>query len=150
MGKIENENLASSITVLTDGCRFIGRLFCTGTSRIGGIVEGEIFSHGLLIIDHNAYIKANITGDTIVVYGRVDGDINAKNKLELNEHSIVQGGINSPKLVVVDGAVIEGPTHMAKQRGIDLERAVDYGTLEDRVAIPKQPNKESASIRIAN
>ena len=36
----------SAVTILTPGCHFSGKLYCKGSSRIGGRIEGEIVSEG--------------------------------------------------------------------------------------------------------
>jgi cytoskeletal protein CcmA (bactofilin family) len=49
----------SAITILTPGCHFTGKLYCHGSSRIGGKVDGEIVSEGVLIIEEEAQINAD-------------------------------------------------------------------------------------------
>ena len=58
-------------TILTAGCHFNGKLYCRGTSRIGGRVEGHIVSEGLLIIEEEAHIVAEIKAAEAVIQGRV-------------------------------------------------------------------------------
>ena len=57
----------SAVTILTPGCHFSGKLYCKGSSRIGGRIEGEIVSEGLLVIEESALITAEIKADEVIV-----------------------------------------------------------------------------------
>ena len=141
VNSIEKELRNSPITVLTEGCFFKGKLLCSGTSHVGGKVEGEIFSHGLLIIEQGADIKADINGEIIKVYGRVTGNINVKEKVELYNSSIVQGKIITPNLIVEEGAIIDGATSMFKPRGYKAEESTKVEAVSDFDSL-KDPLKE--------
>jgi len=151
VNSIEKELKISPITVLTEGCFFEGKLLCSGTSHVGGKVEGEIFSHGLLIIEQGADIKADITGEVIKVYGRVTGNINVKEKVELYKSSIVQGKIITPNLIVEEGAIIDGATSMFKPKGYEVDEPTkvdstpDFDSLKDTL----EGEDEFNQIRIA-
>src|SRR5262245_2268512 len=51
---------ANAVTILTTGCHFSGKLYCRGASRIGGKIDGQIVSEGLLIVEEEAVITAEI------------------------------------------------------------------------------------------
>ena len=51
---------SSAVTILTSGCHFSGKLYCRGSSRIGGKIDGQIISEGLLIVEEEAIITAEI------------------------------------------------------------------------------------------
>lgn len=107
------KDVEGAITILTEGCSFEGKLVCNGTSRIGGTVSGEIFSHGLLIIDQTAHIDARIVGEKIVVFGHVSGEVFAKEALELNATAVLSGAFTCPKLIAEEGAIIDGRVSMS-------------------------------------
>lgn len=102
----------SAVTILTPGCHFSGKLFCKGSSRIGGKIEGEIISEGLLIIEEGALITANITADEAVIQGKVNGQVQASQKVELAPTCVYTGDIVSPKLIIQEGAVFNGSSIM--------------------------------------
>lgn len=80
--------------------------------RINGRFEGTLETMGNLVVGPNAIVKANIIGDDIVVAGRFKGEILAKQRLTLLENSIVEGQVKTAKLIVNEGAVLEGSCHM--------------------------------------
>ena len=102
----------SAVTILTPGCHFNGKLYCKGSSRIGGRIEGEIISEGLLIIEEEALITANIKADEAVIQGRVSGQINAKYQVELASTCVYTGDIVTPSLIIREGAKFNGQSSM--------------------------------------
>ncbi|MBP6218447.1 MAG: polymer-forming cytoskeletal protein [Oligoflexales bacterium] len=100
------------ITILTPSCHFSGKLYCRGTSRIGGRIEGEVVSEGVLIIEPEAFISANIFADEVIVQGRVQGRLEAKERVELADGGVFEGDIITPALSVMEGAKFNGRSSM--------------------------------------
>ena len=80
--------------------------------RINGKFEGNLDTRGNLTIGSAAVINADITGDNIIVGGRVKGKIIAKERLTLLPQAIVEGQIYPAKLNVAEGAVFQGQCTM--------------------------------------
>jgi excisionase family DNA binding protein len=80
--------------------------------RINGSFEGTLDAKGSLTIGENAIVRAGIKGENIVVAGRVFGDIVAEKELKLIPPARVTGNIKTPRLSIVDGAILEGECHM--------------------------------------
>ena len=102
----------SAVTILTPGCHFNGKLFCRGSSRIGGKIEGEIISEGLLIIEEEALITAKIKADEVVIQGQVEGELEASGRVKLESTSKFTGDIVTPSLVINEGSIFNGNTKM--------------------------------------
>lgn len=80
--------------------------------RISGRFEGTLETLGMLTIGDRAQVNAQITGETIVVAGRVSGKIVARRQLTLVPPARVTADIWTPRLGVQDGAILEGACHM--------------------------------------
>lgn len=106
---------ANAVTILTTGCHFSGKLYCRGASRIGGKIEGQIVSEGLLIVEEEAVITAEIKADEAIIQGRVQGKLQATGRVELCASSQFDGDIITPVLVVREGAQFNGHATMAKK-----------------------------------
>lgn len=106
---------ASAVTILTSGCHFSGKLYCRGASRIGGKIEGQIISEGLLIVEEEAIITAEIKADEVVIQGRVQGKLIATGRVELTASSQFDGDISTPTLIVREGAQFNGHSTMMKR-----------------------------------
>jgi len=100
--------------------------------RINGTFEGELDTRGHLTIGENAKVKANISGDNIVVAGIIEGDIEAKESLSVIPPATIRGNIETPRLSVTEGAIIEGKLSMASSKARSAESAPDvFLTLKD-------------------
>ena len=102
----------SSVTILTPGCHFNGKLVCRGSSRIGGRIEGEVVSEGMLVIEEEALVTAEIKADEAVIQGVVEGKLHATGRVELASTSKFNGDIFSPCLVINEGAQFNGRSSM--------------------------------------
>ncbi len=105
----------TTVTILTSGCQFSGKLFCRGATRIGGKVEGQIISEGLLIVEEDAVINAEIKADEVIIQGQVLGKLTATGRVELTTTSQFEGDIATPSLIVREGAQFNGRSTMIKK-----------------------------------
>jgi cytoskeletal protein CcmA (bactofilin family) len=106
------------------GSRVSGKLNFEGTVRVDGQVEGEISAQDTLIVGERAVVTAQITGTTIVIKGKVTGDINARKRVEIRAPGKLYGNIVTPSLVIHDGVIFEGHCSM----GGDLRAADSKST----------------------
>ncbi len=104
-----------AVTILTSGCHFSGKLYCRGASRVGGRIEGQVVSEGLLIIEEEAIITAEIKAEEVIIQGRVEGKLQATGRVELASTSFFTGDISTPILVVREGAQFNGHSAMIKR-----------------------------------
>lgn len=83
--------------------------------RVDGHLIGTVSSDtGTLIIGTNGQVDANILVAAAMINGTVNGDILATEKLHLGRTARVMGNIQSPRLIVEEGAVLEGSCSMIK------------------------------------
>jgi cytoskeletal protein CcmA (bactofilin family) len=102
-------------TVLTGEATFRGML------RVDGHVTGRVASEdGTLIIGTGGQVDADIEVAIATINGTVNGDIIARQRLELGRAARVNGNIQTPALVVEQGAIFEGSCRM-----IQLKAAMD-------------------------
>lgn len=97
---------------LYKGSRVAGQLVFQGAAKIDGNVEGEIRCNGTLTIGEGAEIRAKITGQTVVIRGKVEGNVTAKEKVELVAPARLYGNIASPRLIITEGVVFDGDCSM--------------------------------------
>ncbi len=105
-----SEKLESLIGV---NSRFTGEIDTKGTIRIDGYVEGNIRADWVIIAE-KSHVKGNIHARGIVVGGRIEGNLHAKEIVELKNKGQVNGEIFTTKLTVVEGALFEGRSSMHK------------------------------------
>lgn len=92
--------------------------------RVDGHLIGTVSSTaGTLIIGTNGQVDANISVAAAMINGSVNGDIIATEKLQLGRTARVMGNIQSPRLIVEEGAILEGSCSMLKARETQEEEA---------------------------
>jgi cytoskeletal protein CcmA (bactofilin family) len=97
---------------LYKGSRVTGQLVFQGAAKIDGNVEGEIRCNGTLTIGEGADIRAKITGQAVVIRGKVEGNVTAKEKVELLAPARLYGNIATPRLIITEGVVFDGDCSM--------------------------------------
>lgn len=128
------------VTIITAGCHFEGKLFCRGVSRIGGSINGEIVAEGILIIEEDAVIKADIKASEIVIQGKVEGRLEAENRVELINTGTFSGDLITPNLHVEDGALLNGTMKMISKNA-PVESLKDHKKKKEQKPSPEiDPN----------
>lgn len=97
---------------LYKGSRVTGQLVFQGGAKIDGIVDGEVRCNGTLTIGEGAEIHAKISGQVVVIQGKVEGNVTAKERVELVAPARLNGNIATPRLIITEGAVFDGDCSM--------------------------------------
>ena len=85
--------------------------------RVDGHFSGRITSSsGTLIVGANGTVDANIEVAVAVIHGNINGDIIATQRLELGRAAKVHGNIQTPSLVIEQGAIFEGSCKMVQMQ----------------------------------
>jgi cytoskeletal protein CcmA (bactofilin family) len=85
-----------------------GNVKCAGGLRIDGKLEGDLNCGGDAVIGKSATLKGNLSVNSISVEGTVNGNINAKDRIELKSTARVTGDIKAKRLAVEDGTTFVG------------------------------------------
>jgi cytoskeletal protein CcmA (bactofilin family) len=100
--------------ILDRGSEFEGKLTFEGTVRIDGKFKGEIYSDANLVVGESGKVDANIQIGSISISGEVKGNVTARTKVEIHPPAVVHGNIQTPSLVIEEGAFFEGNCVMEK------------------------------------
>jgi len=109
---------------------FNGKIISEGIFRLDGKVEGEILHRGTLILGETAVIKGKLEVHTITLNGMVEGEVTAKERVEILDKGRVYGTISTPIIVIQDGGVFEGNCDMGAKSNnrSDLEGSEKAGS----------------------
>lgn len=118
---------------LDKGTRISGKLAFDGPARIDGEVDGEINAKDDVAIGETAVVSAQIKAASVIVAGKVNGDITAAKRIEIRPSAKVQGNLATPVLVVHEGALFEGHCSMQVEGARD-ERKLAVVPKEERLA----------------
>jgi cytoskeletal protein CcmA (bactofilin family) len=97
---------------IDQGSEFEGKLSFRDTVRIDGRFSGEIASENTLIVGESGEIEASIRSNSISISGTVEGDVTAGQKVVLHKTARVNGNVETPCLVMEEGAVLNGQVKM--------------------------------------
>ncbi len=126
-------------TVLTGETNFQSML------RVDGHLTGRVTSeNGTLIIGSTGKVDANIAVAAALINGVVNGDIIATEKVEFGRTARVTGNIQTPRLLMEDGAILEGGCNMTKARETAEKRSSDVTSSRRTVVDEQFQNSEPA------
>jgi cytoskeletal protein CcmA (bactofilin family) len=123
---------------------FKGELTGDEDLEIDGRVEGTVqLKNHQLTIGPNGNLKAEVAAKSIIVIGRVTGDLVAAERIEIQATGVVDGDVRAPKLNVQEGAVLNGGIDMSSGTTSDTTKTTASSSTS---ASPASPNPASAPI----
>jgi cytoskeletal protein CcmA (bactofilin family) len=102
-------------TVIGADSTITGELEIQGTVRVDGSVVGDIRADWV-IIGETGRIRGNVQARMMVVGGRIDGNIDASEIVELKDKAQIFGEICTAKLTVSEGALFDGQSSMKRKK----------------------------------
>ena len=100
---------------IDESSKFEGKYSFAGTLILNGQLQGDIDSTGTLVVGAPAVLQAGIRARVVIVHGEITGDIVAAERAELRAGARVFGDLETPILLVEEGAVIQGRIHMTQE-----------------------------------
>jgi cytoskeletal protein CcmA (bactofilin family) len=86
-----------------------GQITGTEDLQIDGIVEGSISLRGHeLTVGSTAQLKSEINAREVVVYGKVIGNLHARDRVDVKKDGSVVGDISTARISIEDGAQFKG------------------------------------------
>ncbi len=104
--------MSESESFVGRGAFFEGKLAFGGTIRIDGHLRGDVRGDGTLVVGEGGLVEATVQVGSLVVLGAVVGEIIAKERVRIAPRGRVEGRIQSPRLVVEEGALISAQIDM--------------------------------------
>jgi len=92
-----------------------GELSGSESVYLDGELEGSVeLLDGGLTVGPDGRIRANLRARSIVIQGRVDGNLYGLERVELKKSATFAGDIYTPRIAIEDGAVLEGNMRIHK------------------------------------
>ena len=98
-----------------------GNIVSRASMRIDGKVEGDVSCDGDLIIGKEGKIKGDIKGKSIIISGKVLGNAEAVERIEIHELGQLVGDLRSALVVIAEGAMFEGHCEMTAAKANIVE-----------------------------
>lgn len=107
-----SENLNGFID---QGTEFVGELRFRDTFRIDGTVRGRIVSDHMLVVGEQGFVEAEIDCGVVSIRGHVRGHVHARDRIEILSGARVEATLDSPRLLVEEGASVAGQTEIGSR-----------------------------------
>lgn len=126
---------------------FRGELSGGEDLTIEGRVEGrvELKDHHL-VVGETGNVSADVEAKTITVIGKMEGNLTAKERVEILASGSLVGDIYAPRLVIAEGARFRGSVDMSGERHAQAA-AKDSREKKEREHGPVQPKAENGAPR---
>jgi cytoskeletal protein CcmA (bactofilin family) len=102
------ENNSAQQSVIAADVEITGTVKSTGSVRFDGKLDGEINCTGDAVIGKSATVKGNLNVNSTTIEGTINGNITAKDRIEMKSSARVTGDIRAKRLSVEDGVTFIG------------------------------------------
>jgi cytoskeletal protein CcmA (bactofilin family) len=90
-----------------------GEISCSESLYIDGRVEGSLsFSDHRVTVGRNGVVAANITAREVVIMGKVTGNIQCSDRVDIRTEGSLTGDVVSHRISVEDGALLRGSVQL--------------------------------------
>ena len=111
-----------------------GDIIFTDRLQVEGKVVGRLFSeNGTLIIGDTGRVEAQVEVSVCVVHGILNGNVDAKSRVELHKGSRVNGDLTTPVLIIEEGAVYNGAIGMGQRAGNSTMEGIELKDSDEKV-----------------
>jgi cytoskeletal protein CcmA (bactofilin family) len=95
--------------VVSAGLRIKGEISGNEDLLVEGTVEGPIqLQDGTLTVGAKGKVIADVVAREIVVYGDVQGNLTARDRIEIKSNGSVLGDLKTARMLIEDGAALKG------------------------------------------
>jgi cytoskeletal protein CcmA (bactofilin family) len=120
---------------ISRGVQVTGDVLFAEALYVEGRVIGKLISEsGSLLIEQTGDVQSDIDVGICIIRGTVRGNITCKSRAEIYKTGRVEGDINSPVLLVEEGALLSGAVSMSRETNVNKNEA--------RLAAPDQTDVE--------
>lgn len=130
-------------TIISADTRIDGSVTTENSIRLSGTVNGNVSTKGLLIVGNGASVTGNITAESVIVAGRVEGDLNIADKVNIESTGEVYGDIVTKRLLIDEDSVFSGKCTMKRGSGSKKEAAAIEKAEKDVKAANERARQKS-------
>lgn len=116
-------NQENVISIIGPGMRVEGDCHTEGSVRIEGEVKGSVRAGKAVVVGREGVVEGDVHTQDAVVSGRVKGTLVAESRLELQATSRIDGDVQTRRLQLEEGAVLNGKVQMTDGAVSPSERA---------------------------
>ncbi|MEZ4936160.1 MAG: polymer-forming cytoskeletal protein [Crocinitomicaceae bacterium] len=134
--KPSDNNSPDRLNRIVEGTEVTGNVKTESNIRIDGILNGNLYTSGRLVIGPSGFIKGEIVCSDADVEGTIEGNIKVSNILTLRSTAKVLGNISTGKIVIENGADFDGNCRMSNGSNVsELAKDLPEVTVEEETSV---------------
>jgi cytoskeletal protein CcmA (bactofilin family) len=99
-------------TYIAPTAKIVGTITGRGFYLCGGTVEGDCDVDGAFTLAEGSRWKGTIKATDIVIGGTIEGEVIARQRIEIAPTARVTGSLSGKSIAVAEGAIIDGPINV--------------------------------------
>lgn len=99
-----------------------GKVITSSSIRIDGTVIGGVIADGTVVLSECGQIQGNVMAENIVVSGLVDGNMEIRDKVNIEPTGEVYGDITTCKILVDEESIFQGKCNMNRNKEQEKKR----------------------------
>lgn len=151
-GKVKVSNAQIS-TFIGEDTTIEGKIITKSSLRIDGVVIGGVIAEGTVVLTESGQIQGNVMAENIIVSGVVDGNMEIRDKVNIEPTGEVYGDITTNRILVDEQSVFQGKCNMNRDKETEKKRRLvrkDEGVIysEDAADTKSKKNRNSNDLEI--
>ena len=124
-------------SVLGAGLKVEGRLTGGEDVRLEGHFSGEVhLPRSQVTVARGGDVKANLTAETVLIEGKVEGDVRGTERVVVRQGATIEGNIAAPRVILEDGCRVTGSIDMTGSK--DQTGSGNRTGASDRIGVSGQ------------
>jgi len=95
-------------SIVAGDVEIVGTVKATGSIQFDGKLSGDLTCGSIATFGPTASVKGNLTVESVTLCGQLEGNIAARDRIELKNTAKVNGDIKAKRLTVEDGVTFTG------------------------------------------
>jgi cytoskeletal protein CcmA (bactofilin family) len=113
---------------------------------IDGRIEGTVtFAENRVTVGRNGVVVANINAREVVIMGKVTGNIQCSDRLDIRSEGSLAGDVTTMRISVEDGAVLKGSVQVRTADGKHDKQQQQQNQQKQVTSITEQPKANAAA-----
>lgn len=111
------------VSLIAADMRVIGDVHTTSVLTVAGSVLGDVSADDQVLVARGGTVAGGVEAPEVILNGEVRGSVDARERLEIQASAVVRGDVHARRLVVHEGALVDGDFSMSES-GVVCERGV--------------------------
>lgn len=138
--KVNNTQITTYVGVDT---KIEGTVITKTSLRVDGSIVGGVCADGTVVVSKSGYIKGNVIAQNIVVAGKVDGNLQIKDKTNIEPTGTVIGDISTSRILIDEESTFQGNCNMKRSEKAELEEVEELNETRKPEPAAEEPEKKT-------